>query len=101
MIILASASPRRSAAAASDRRAAPGRARPHIEERHRAGEPVEQCVLRLAEPKARHVAVRARGGALPVLGADTVVVLDGQLLGKPRDREHGPGDARAALGPHP
>ncbi len=26
---------------------------------------------------------------LPVLGADTVVVLDGQVLGKPKDRAHG------------
>ena len=27
--------------------------------------------------------------SLPVLGADTIVVFDGQVLGKPTDREHG------------
>ena len=39
-----------------------------------------------AERKARHVAAKLRGDL--VLGADTVVVLDGEILGKPRDRGH-------------
>jgi septum formation protein len=39
-------------------------------------------VARLARAKARAVAA-ATGGALPVLGADTTVVCDGRLLGKP------------------
>jgi septum formation protein len=56
----------------------------HIPERHLAGESAAQCALRLATEKA--LAVPA-GGALPVIGADTMVVIDGLLLGKPRDRE--------------
>ena len=55
------------------------------------GETPEQHVRRLAAAKAR--AVLARAGARPVLGADTVVVVDGQILGKPRDD----GDARRML----
>ncbi len=55
------------------------------------GETPEQHVRRLADAKAR--AVLARVGARPVLGADTVVVVDGQILGKPRDD----GDARRML----
>lgn len=62
-----------------------------LEERAR-GESPEQYVVRAALDKARYVAglVRARGlPARPVLGADTEVVLDGEILGKPRDRTHG------------
>ena len=47
------------------------------------GEDPEAHVARLALAKAR--AGRERGGAdLPVLGADTIVLLDGAILGKPR-----------------
>jgi septum formation protein len=53
------------------------------------GEPPRDYVLRLAVEKA---AARAEPGEL-VLAADTVVVLDGDLLGKPRDEA----DARAML----
>jgi septum formation protein len=42
-------------------------------------------VRRLAEAKATAVLAR-RGADLPVLGADTLVVVDGRVLGKPRDR---------------
>ena len=42
-------------------------------------------VLRVAREKAAAVWVRA-DGALPVLAADTAVVLDGSILGKPADR---------------
>ncbi len=52
----------------------------------------EQYVVRVALDKARYVArlVRSRGlPTRPVLGADTEVVLDGEILGKPEDREHG------------
>jgi septum formation protein len=55
------------------------------------GETPEQHVRRLADAKAR--AVLAKAGARPVLGADTVVVVDGQILGKPRND----GDARRML----
>jgi septum formation protein len=50
----------------------------------------EETVLRLAREKA---AARVHPGEI-VLAADTVVVIDGELLGKPRD----PADARRMLG---
>jgi septum formation protein len=49
-------------------------------------------VLRVARGKARFVAEQVRAKGLPphpVLGADTEVVLDGEVLGKPRDAAHG------------
>ena len=39
-----------------------------------------------------------RGGA--VLGADTVVVVDGTILGKPADDDDARADAAAAVGAH-
>ena len=54
-----------------------------IDESARDGEAVVDTVTRLALTKARSVAVTH---ALPVLGADTMVVVDGVSLGKPRDR---------------
>ena len=58
-----------------------------IDEAVHPGEPPAQYVVRIACAKAR--AVRARGMALPVLAADTTVVIDGALLAKPRDRADG------------
>jgi septum formation protein len=58
-----------------------------------AGEPAAACVQRLALAKATKIwQAAAFPGActaalLPVLGADTAVVLDGEMLGKPADRE--------------
>jgi len=43
-------------------------------------------VIANAERKALHVAADHRGDL--ILGADTVVVLDGEILGKPRDKSH-------------
>jgi septum formation protein len=43
-------------------------------------------VIANAEMKARKLAATTLGDV--VLGADTVVVLDGEILGKPRDLEH-------------
>lgn len=64
-----------------------------IDERRAAGEPIEDCVRRLAKNKALEVqvALAAVAGAttaveFAVLGADTAVVIDDDLLGKPRDR---------------
>jgi septum formation protein len=51
-----------------------------------SGEAPFDYVSRLALAKARALAVTS---VLPVLGADTVVVCDGQVLEKPRDAEHG------------
>jgi septum formation protein len=45
-------------------------------------------VERLALEKAR-AGWESSDKTLPVLGSDTVVVIDGQILGKPRDRAHG------------
>ena len=60
---------------------------PQVDERPLPGELPGPHVRRLALAKARAVA-RGLGpgcGARWVLGADTVVVLDGRILGKPRD----------------
>jgi len=59
-----------------------------IDERRETGETIEQCVQRLARSKAMQVRQRLTGAdvTLPVLGADTVVVIDDEMLGKPRDR---------------
>lgn len=51
-----------------------------------------QLVQRLADAKAELVAARAVGPAL-LIAADTTVVLDGQILGKPRSTD----DARRML----
>jgi septum formation protein len=56
-------------------------------------ESAADCVQRLALAKATKIwqamALAGAPGAalLPVLGADTAVVIDGQMLGKPADRE--------------
>lgn len=54
-----------------------------IDESRRAAESPDDFVLRLAREKAAAV----EGAGLPVLGADTVVVLEQDVLGKPRDRD--------------
>lgn len=59
-----------------------------IDETRRAGETAADYVQRLAREKAAagRAAAQAQGLApLPVLGADTAVVLDGHILGKPAD----------------
>jgi septum formation protein len=61
-----------------------------LDESPRPGELPPAYVLRLAREKA---AARVEAGEL-VLAADTTVVVDGQLLGKPRDEA----DARRMLG---
>ncbi len=81
-LILASASPRRRAilrAAGVSFRADPSR----VDERTREKNP-RRLVVKLARAKALEVAARHRGGP-PVLGADTIVVCAGQILGKPKD----------------
>jgi septum formation protein len=81
MLVLASRSPRRSellrnagipfVVSAAD-----------VDESVRKGESPEEYVLRVAEEKA--MAVVAAPGDV-VLGADTTVVIDGEILGKPED----------------
>jgi septum formation protein len=65
---------------------------PDVDEARREGEGPERYVVRLAHAKARAVATRAPGEV--VLGADTTVVLDGEVFGKPTD----PADAVSMLG---
>src|SRR3989344_3294143 len=91
MIYLASASPRRRELLRQlgvEFEAMPS----NILEVRQAGESPADYVLRVARDKAQFVAklVHERGLPLhPVLGADTEVVLDGEILGKPQDRDHG------------
>ena len=59
----------------------------HIDETAHSGELPRDYVLRMARQKA--LAVRERGERLPVLAADTTVVLDDVIYGKPRDRSDG------------
>ncbi len=89
-LILASASPRRAEllrAAGIQFDVLPA----DIDESVLPGESAEHHVRRLAEAKA--CAVLPRAGGRPVLSADTVVVVDGEILGKPADD----GDARRML----
>jgi septum formation protein len=91
VVILASASPRRTQLL--QQIGVPHRVVPaQIDERRVPGELIEDCVRRLARSKALEVqvALTAVAGAaaaveLAVLGADTAVVIDDELLGKPRD----------------
>ena len=87
-LVLASGSPRRRELLAGLGLTPP--ARPvDVDETPLDGEPAADCVLRLARAKA---AADARPGEL-VLAADTLVVLDGRILGKPS----GPAEAREML----
>jgi len=52
-----------------------------------SGESPEVYVIRLALEKARAGHAALAGDLANVLGADTAVVLDGEILGKPADRE--------------
>ena len=60
-----------------------------VDELQHDGEPPERYVERIAHEKAEHgIQVIAMRSMLvkPVLAADTVVIVDGQVLGKPADR---------------
>ena len=59
----------------------------HVDESHLPDESPTDYVARLALLKA--TTVRDRGETLPVLAADTTVVLDGVVYGKPVDRADG------------
>lgn len=90
MIVLASGSPRRAELLASA--GLPFVVVPSsvVEERLPA-EPPDAFVRRLATAKARDVAASRSDGV--VIGADTAVVVDGDVLGKPHDDD----EARAML----
>ncbi len=81
-LVLASASPRRTellTAAGFEFLVVPA----DVDETPRALERPADYVVRVAEDKARAVASRFPGHV--VLGADTTVVVDGDILGKPAD----------------
>jgi septum formation protein len=83
LVILASASPRRRELLSlvgieHDVRPA------NIDETYLAGEAPREHAERLAREKA--VAIEAPEAI--TIGSDTIVVVDGRVLGKPRDREH-------------
>lgn len=85
LIYLASASPRRSALL--EQIGVAHRVRPvDVDETVRGGEPPDCYVRRLAMLKAETLWEKLTAAQRqPVLGADTAVVLDDQILGKPRD----------------
>ncbi|KNC93284.1 Maf family protein [Trabulsiella odontotermitis] len=60
---------------------------PGIEEQRRPQESAQQYVSRLAREKAQ-AGIALTAADLPVLGADTIVILNGEVLEKPRDGEH-------------
>lgn len=82
MLVLASASPRRRELLHHAGIPCLVRPAPGIDETPLPHERPEEYVQRLAEAKA--LAVEAGPGEL-VLGADTTVVVDGRILGKPED----------------
>jgi len=59
----------------------------HIDETVRPEEGAREYVIRMAREKA--LAVRGKGERLPVLAADTTVVLDEVIFGKPTGRADG------------
>ena len=85
-LLLASASPRRAeilrdAEIPFEIRAA------HVDEAARPGETAQAMVARLAEAKAQAAAALLDSSSREsiIIGADTTVELDGEILGKPRD----------------
>lgn len=85
-IILASASPRRQELLSSvgiKFRVEPS----NVDEEPIVDESPQEHVSRLASAKAKEVAGRVKqGDEVWVLGADTIVIIDGELLGKPEGR---------------
>ena len=83
MLVLASASPRRHELLLAA--GIPHVVRPaSISELRRPGEPPDDFVRRIAEAKARAVVASRRD---IILGADTVVCLEGEVFGKPSSDE--------------
>ncbi len=80
-LILASSSPRRKELLAM-LRIAFDVISPHIEEEEIDGETPREHVARLSQAKARDVGRTVKDRW--ILGADTIVFIDGEVLGKPR-----------------
>jgi len=69
---------------------------PHIDESPLASESPEQLVKRLAEAKARAVAVRHPNSL--IIGSDQVAVLNGEILGKPGNHANAVAQLQKASG---
>jgi MAF protein len=69
---------------------------PDIDESPRPGETAEQLVARLAEQKARAVAVRHPDSL--IIGSDQVALNDGAILGKPGTHDKAMAQLQAASG---
>jgi septum formation protein len=91
-LILASASPRRAellTSAGYDFSILPS----DVDETPAPGEPPPAYALRVARDKATAARAKCRDSGSVILAADTVVVVDGEILGKPVDSD----DARRML----
>ena len=85
-LILASASPRRAellTSAGFGFAVAPA----EVDETPHAEEAASDYVIRVARDKARHIAAERKGTEAVVLAADTAVVTDSRIMGKPRNDE--------------
>ena len=72
---------------------------PDVDESQQGGELPSDYVQRVARNKAAAVGVEVKNRAtVVILAADTAVVLEGNILGKPRSREHGIEMLRALSG---
>jgi septum formation protein len=60
----------------------------HAEEKELPGETPEEHVVRLSLAKATEIANRQDVSGRWVIGSDTIVLCDGQILGKPTDPSH-------------
>ncbi len=69
---------------------------PEIDEKPQKGESAAQLVCRLAEEKARAVAVSHQQHL--IIGSDQVAVLGDQILGKPHDQQRATAQLLAASG---
>ena len=58
-----------------------------VEEDVLAGESAEQFVSRLAMEKAQAGMLQRKNQQIPVLGSDTIVVLNDKILGKPKNKQ--------------
>jgi septum formation protein len=81
-LILASRSPRRAEILRREKVKFQIEVPPHIEEESPSSDPAEH-VLSLSRSKATSVSQIVEDGL--ILGADTIVVLDGEIMGKPKD----------------
>jgi septum formation protein len=83
-LILASSSPRRADILGREGVEFEIKPPPNIKEESAASDPVEHVLL-LSKEKAQSVSRQVEEGI--ILGADTIVVLDGEIMGKPQNKE--------------